>query len=223
MLFLERSSFSRRDKVRKYNRWTIRTSLYLKVNDLTDWLMFCGMAVNFWRIYCSSNATHVIKVINTTAEIYLASMSVPETNYVNSMWNMILRSLFMTRGHIKNFMTTSSNGNISALLANCAANSPVTGEFPAQRPVTRCFGVFFDLRLNKRLSKQSWGWWFETPSRPLWRQSTILTWEYTSNRVSTFIPTFTVRLPVCPSARSSLRLHGLVCPCDNSGNMLQIL
>ena len=44
----------------------------------------------------------------------------------------------------------------SALLAICAGNSPVTGEFPAQRPVTRNFDVFFDLRLNKRLSKQSW-------------------------------------------------------------------
>ena len=59
---------------------------------------------------------------------------------------------------------------VSALLALCAGNSPVPGEFPAQRPVTRSFDVFFDLRLNKRLSKQSWGWWFETPSRPLWRQ-----------------------------------------------------
>ena len=29
--------------------------------------------------------------------------------------------------------------------------------------------VFFDLRPNKRLSKQSWGWWFETPSHSLWR------------------------------------------------------
>ena len=48
-------------------------------------------------------------------------------------------------------------------------NSPVPGEFPAQRPVTRSFDVFFDLRLNKRLSKQSWGWWFETLSCPLWR------------------------------------------------------
>ena len=53
----------------------------------------------------------------------------------------------------------------SALLALCAGNSPVTGEFPAQRPVTRSFDVFFDLRLNK----QSWGWWFETLSRSLWR------------------------------------------------------
>ena len=59
----------------------------------------------------------------------------------------------------------------SALLAICAGNSPVPGEFPAQRPVTRSFDVFFDLRLNKRLSKQSWGWWFETPSCPLWRHS----------------------------------------------------
>ena len=57
----------------------------------------------------------------------------------------------------------------SALLAICAENSPVPGEFPAQRPVTRSFDVFLDLRLNKRLSKQSWGWWFETLSRSLWR------------------------------------------------------
>ena len=41
----------------------------------------------------------------------------------------------------------------SALLAICAGNSPVPGEFPAQRPVTRSFDVFFDLRPNKRLSK----------------------------------------------------------------------
>ena len=57
----------------------------------------------------------------------------------------------------------------SALLALCAGNSPVTGEIPTQWPVTRNFDVFFDLRLNKRLSEQSWGWWFETPSCPLWR------------------------------------------------------
>ena len=48
-------------------------------------------------------------------------------------------------------------------------NSPITGEFPAQRPVTRSFDVFFDLRQNKWLSKHLWGWWFETPSRPLRR------------------------------------------------------
>ena len=33
--------------------------------------------------------------------------------------------------------------------------------------------LFFDLRLNERFSKQSWGWWFETPSRPLWRHCNV--------------------------------------------------
>ena len=47
---------------------------------------------------------------------------------------------------------------------------PFCGKFPAQRPVTRSFDVFFDLCLNKQLSKQSWGCWFETQSRSLWRQ-----------------------------------------------------
>ena len=43
-----------------------------------------------------------------------------------------------------------------------------------QKPVTRSFYVFFDLRLNERLSKESWGWWFETLSRPLWRHCNVL-------------------------------------------------
>ena len=47
----------------------------------------------------------------------------------------------------------------SALLTICAGNSPVMGEFPAQSPVTRSSDVFFDLRLNARLSKQRWGRW----------------------------------------------------------------
>ena len=59
----------------------------------------------------------------------------------------------------------------SALLAICAGNSPVPGDFPTQRLVTRSFDVYFDLRLNKRLCKQSWGWWLETLLCPLWRHS----------------------------------------------------
>ena len=57
----------------------------------------------------------------------------------------------------------------SALLAICAGNSPVPGEFPTLRPVTRGCDVFFDLRPNNRLSKQWWSWWVETPTCPLWR------------------------------------------------------
>ena len=66
------------------------------------------------------------------------------------------------------YMMTSSNGNIYTVLALSAGNSPVNGEFPAQRPVTWSFDVFFDICPNKQLSKQSWGWWFEMPSHSLW-------------------------------------------------------
>ena len=58
----------------------------------------------------------------------------------------------------------------SALLAICEGNPSVTGGFPpSQRPATRSFDVLFDVRLNKRLSKQSICQWFETPWRLLWR------------------------------------------------------
>ena len=52
--------------------------------------------------------------------------------------------------------------------------------FSALRPVTRSFNVFFHLRPNKRLSKPSWGWWFETPSRSLWRHCNcpVDIWHY---------------------------------------------
>ena len=69
----------------------------------------------------------------------------------------------------------------SVLLAIWVGNSPVTGEFPAQKPVTQSFDVFFDLRLKKLLSKQWWAWWFETPSRPLWCHCNV--WQFVaSNR-----------------------------------------
>ena len=67
-------------------------------------------------------------------------------------------------------MMTSSNGNIFRVTGPLCGEFTGPGEFPTQRPVARSFDVFFDLRLNKRLSKQPWGWWFETPSWSLWRQ-----------------------------------------------------
>ena len=59
--------------------------------------------------------------------------------------------------------------NFPRVLVLWVGDSPVTGEFPAQRPVTQSFDVFFDLHLNKRLSKQTKRRWFETQSCPLWR------------------------------------------------------
>ena len=71
------------------------------------------------------------------------------------------------------FIKTSSNGNIFCVTGTSCGEFTGPGEFPAQRLVTRSFDVFFDLRLNKWLRKQPLGWWFETPSWPLWRHCNV--------------------------------------------------
>ena len=76
-------------------------------------------------------------------------------------------------GHFWRIMMTSSNGNIFRVTGPLCGEFTSPGEFPAHRPVTRGFDVFFDLRPNKRLSKQPWGWWFETLSSSLWRHDNV--------------------------------------------------
>ena len=118
---------------------------------------------------------------------------------VNTMFSMAFHGIRATSdygfvwSHNKN--TTNSwwrhqMETFSALLALYAGNSPVLEEYPAQRPVTRSFDISCDLRLNKRLSKQSWGWWFETLPRPLWRHSNVRTnWRSSLKRYFTQGPT----------------------------------
>ena len=62
----------------------------------------------------------------------------------------------------------SSNGNIFHITGLCEGNLLVTSGSPSQRPVTRNFDVFFDLHLNKQLSKQSRHWRVKMPSCSLW-------------------------------------------------------
>ena len=85
-----------------------------------------------------------------------------------------------------NSMMTSSNGNIFRVTGPLCGEFTGPGEFPTQRPVTRSFDVFFDLRLNKPLSKQSWGWWFETLSPSLWRHRNGLTYVTANDTYSSF-------------------------------------
>ena len=92
----------------------------------------------------------------------------PNRRQSDCFFNSLFR---LTATEISQLMMTSSNGNIFRVTGHLCGNSPVPGEFPA--PVTRSFAVFFDLRLNERLNKQSWGWWFETLSRPLWRHCNV--------------------------------------------------
>ena len=84
-----------------------------------------------------------------------------------------LKNSASVREIIISTMMASSNGNIFRVTGPLYEEFTGHGEFPSQRPVTRTFCVFFDLRLNKRLSKQSWGWWFQTPSCSLWRHSNV--------------------------------------------------
>ena len=101
----------------------------------------------------------------------LACSPLSVTRIIRTFW--FTKYILVTPMHyVTHWLTTwwrHQMETFSALLAICAGNSPVSGEFPAQRPVTRSFDVFFDLRLNKRLSKQPRCWWFETLSWSLWR------------------------------------------------------
>ena len=121
---------------------------------------------NSWVVFwcCSLDKFNYTKIFilgfDEVTQSHIISLSF--INTILALFYMLIPSLSWWRHKMKTF---------SALLAICAGNSPVIGEFPARRPVTRSFHVFFDLRLNERLSKQSWGWWFETLSRPLWRHS----------------------------------------------------
>ena len=76
----------------------------------------------------------------------------------------------------------------SALMAFCAGHSPVTGEFPSQRPVTRSFDAFFDLCRTIRLSKQLGGLWFEAASHSFWRHCNITCVHHQASTFNKKIP-----------------------------------
>ena len=79
-----------------------------------------------------------------------------------------------------------------ALLAICAGNSPVPGEFPTQSPVTRSFDICFDRCLNIRFSKQLSPQWFETQSRHTlgWLLLVFALWRHQ-------METFSALLAIC--------------------------
>ena len=106
---------------------------------------------------------------------------IPWTQMQMNIWGFSIKWWVLTKGRVGFVEISSAISNdvipwwrhpietFPTLLALFEGNSSVTGEFPAQRPVKWSFDVFLDLRLNKRLSKQSWGWWFDMPSGSSWR------------------------------------------------------
>ena len=93
-------------------------------------------------------------------------------------------SVFTTRAKCRVNMMTPSNGNIFRVTGHLCGEFTGPGEFPTQRPVPRSFDVFFDLRLNKRLSKQPWSWWFETQSWSLWHHCNECACNLVSDRLA---------------------------------------
>ena len=167
---------------------------------VTHWLFSnCHFDTVFFGLcwlYTATQVTHDKEIWQTFYQLLLKDLIMQHTkfqiyvlNFKTTFWLWKKITLGLKKGvhHITKWRANNGSGpwwrhqmeTFSPLLAICAGNSPVTGEFLAQRPVTRSFDVFFDLRLNKRLSKQSWGWWFETLSCPLWRHRNAFTWMYT--------------------------------------------
>ena len=125
--------------------------------------------------FCSSQEWFTIPFKN---DYYLKDLCkrwlIPWTS--TQHWIMFLRSLPMIPECWFMWWLRHQMETFSALLALCAGNSPVTDEFPLQRPVTRSFDIFFDWWLNKRLRKQSRSRWLETSSRSLWRHCNVCGW-----------------------------------------------
>ena len=99
---------------------------------------------------------------------------------------------------------------------------PGTGEFPSQRSVTRGFGVFCDLRLNKPLSKQSIRWWFDTPSCSLWRRCNVKTTP--TNHLAAFVRRWLLHTYAIYKRGRCKRYwlsHGLGVFCKNEGTCFQ--
>ena len=140
-------------------------------------LFYCSMNCN------GANFTQMENLLLNANYFFEESPMYDACKLLLVSWNFVMMECFlqfcqfdlfrkpfvMTDGIISTTLWGYQMETFSALLAICAGNSLVTGEFPAQRPVMLSFDVFFDLCLNKRLSKQLWGWWFKMPSHPLWR------------------------------------------------------
>ena len=167
--------------------------------DYCVFMVHCWTKYNLYPNVCSIKACSRINASGPSlVQLWLVTSSAPN-HYMNQCWIIPNKTLgnqplwsvkheincneFPSRQHLLLFvqwsddghflwpqrMMISSNWGIFHLLAICAGDPLVTGEFPSQRPMTQSFDVFFDLHLDKRLSKQSWGRWFETPSHSLWR------------------------------------------------------
>ena len=134
------------------------------------------------RYFSKCELKHVFLEMNIVIKYYIRMCLINNSN----VWALYLPQafssctgnwcyLFLLFPAPATHMITSWNGNIFRVAG------PLWGEFtghrwiPSQMPVTQSFDVCFDMRLNKRLSKQPRRWWLKTPLRPLWRHCIEIT------------------------------------------------
>ena len=125
---------------------------------------------NMWGVFCQKQVSRA-GTSNYTPQILWDVIASP------CYWYLLLAQHASQAFRTSNTWWRHQMETISALLAVCAGNSPVTGEFPAQRPATRSFDIFFDLGLYQQLSKQWRRRWFKTPWHSLWRYCNECCWE----------------------------------------------
>ena len=129
---------------------------------------------------------HIYREISNHILLYMFLLNIRTSQtshkWINSgvyVWSSYLSPKMSEIVRVKHIFLTSwwrhQMETFSALLALCEGNPPATFGFPSQRPVTRSFGVLFDPRLNKRLSKQPRRRWFERPSSSSWRHCNVST------------------------------------------------
>ena len=149
------------------------------------------------------NLPHFATAVSTNYDYFFPGVRAPLKLVLKIMWSP--NKVWKVSTSCLFGMMTSSNGNIFRVTGPLCGEFTGPGEYPTQRPVTRSIDVFFDLRLNKRLSKQPRGWWFETLSCPLWRQFNA-SWL------------FGYSLPWLNADLSPARHHRMICNDDFSLN-----
>ena len=129
--------FSSRNSHSAWNRMCFVPTVFHESHIATVWRKgYVSPLINTWsqaiHFNRSSNNSNIGigYLLDATMQICLTSAGIPNITW----WRHQMETFY-------------------ALLALCAGNSPVTCKFPSQRPVKQSFGVLFDMRLSKRLSK----------------------------------------------------------------------
>ena len=176
-LFTKNSKGANRKYVIKTLRYYLQ-DIFINVFDMTLHCKSTFCAFMFYTVLSSYSSMCTAFLTLSTCVLCVFS-NIKRTGLYDFFvsiedWNRIVRrqtrhcALPISSGHLSPNNTRNTPMG-RPLLALCAGNSSVTGEFPSQRPMTRSFDVLYDLRLNKRMSKPLKRQWFETSTRSLWR------------------------------------------------------